>query len=178
MLPEEREFLDRIFHENFDFFYNLSRKLLELNGIPNAQCLDLAEELVQDTFKTASLRIDVLMKHPNPMGWLVNVVKKKSMEYSRRAKTDRRLLLMDALAVLDMTPNPAKEIEPSSGLEYGASLELIRKALSEEDFRLFDMVALRHMTHLAASKELGISISNSQKRLQRIREKLQKLFSP
>lgn len=130
---------------------------------------------MQDIFKTASLRMDVLVNHPNPVGWLVNVAKKKSLEFCRRAASDRRrLLLMDTLTILDMAPDPAKEIDPSSELEHSDTLERIRKILSEEEFRLFDMIILRHMTHLAASQELGISLSTSQKRIQRIREKLQK----
>ena len=176
MLPEEQDFLDHIYHENFIFLYKLSLKLLQLKGIPDCQRPDLAEELVQDTFKTASQRIEILKNHPNPVGWLVNVAKKKSLEFSRRAESDRqRLLLIDAQAVLDMSSEPSAQADPSEELEYCASLDIIRETLSEEEFRLFDMVILRHMTHLAASEELGISLATSQKRVQRIREKLHKI---
>ena len=84
---------------------------------------------------------------------------------------------MDFLA--DPLPElPSHEPSPWEETEYSASLELIQNTLSKDDFLLFDMVALRHKSHLSAAKVLGITVWTSQKRLTRIRKRLQELFLP
>lgn len=61
-------------------------------------------------------------------------------------------------------------------LEYKLILEEIRKVLSPEDMYLLERLTIDKASHLEVSKEMGITVWDSQKRLQRIREKLRKIF--
>ena len=102
----------------------------------------------------------------------------KFQEYTRRANTESRWFV-PSNELLENLPDP--QHNPSSVLEemgYTDTMEKIRQALSDEEFRLFSMMILNHASHKDASKELGITVWTSQKRLARIRDKLQELFFP
>ena len=54
--------------------------------------------------------------------------------------------------------------------------ENIRKVLTKEELALVRLVALEEKSYLTAAKQLGVTVSACQKRMQRIRKKLQKRF--
>lgn len=172
----EQEFLTELYKTNFKKLYSYVHNACAKRGVSNDHSAELSQEVVQDTLHTAAENIQLLIDHPKPDAWLMLVCRHKLQEHARRLKNDqRRLLLMDTL--VDAFPElPSHAPSPWEEAEYSASLELVRSSLSEEDFLLFDMVALQNMSHLTAAKALGISVWNSQKRLSRIRKRLQKLF--
>ena len=177
MLPEESEFLANLYRQHFSALFGHAIKLLKLNNFEPAQLQDLAEELVQVTFHTASKKVDLLRSHPNPGGWLMLALKCNFKAFKRQVYSDnQRLIVLSAL--------PSEMADPcsgigavQSGLEYHDAIARIRDFLSPEDFQLFDMVAINHVSHRAAAEKLGITIWASQKRLERIRRALQNLLS-
>lgn len=178
MLPEEQEFLEKLYLENFSWVFRYIAGLLKGKSISSEQVSDLAKELAQDTFHTASQKVRAVMAHPKPAAWLTVAAKHKFQEYSRQSDAESRWFL-PSNDFLENFPDPQNN--PSAVLDdmgYADTMERIRKILSEDDFRLFHMVILNRASHKDASKELGITVWASQKRLERIRDKLQKLFSP
>ncbi len=178
MGAKEQEFLAALYEKNFKKLYFYVQNACVKRGVSREYTAELSQEIVQDTLHTAAENIERLMTHPKPDAWLMVVCRHKLQEHARQLESDqRRLLLMDSLA--DPLPElPSHEPSPWEEAEYSASLDLIQNTLSKDDFLLFDMVALRHKSHLSAAKTLGITVWASQKRLTRIRKRLQELFLP
>ena len=171
MLPEEQQLLEKLYKEMFPTLHRYAIVLLSKSGFsPN-----LAEELVQDTFHTAVLHGSELLTHPNPSGWLVNALKYTFRSFRRQAYADsKRFLLLGDLPV-DL-PDPTSAVDNAqTDLECADMMAQIRSLLSEQDFRLFEIIVLTRAGHLAAARELGITVWTSQKRMERIRGKLQNL---
>lgn len=177
MQSEEQEFLEDLYRENFDAVRRYIVRLLKSKNLSPDQLSSLSEELAQDTFHTASEKIQVVMAHPKPTAWLIVVARNKYREYTRQTDVENRWFL-PSNEFLENLPDPRNN--PTAVLDdmgYTDAMDRIRQTLSEDDFRLFQMVILDHVSHKDASKELGITVWTSQKRLARIREKLQKIFS-
>lgn len=76
---------DRFFRELYDdTYYILKREAYYMVRDEEA-----VHDILQETFLEAYNKIDVLSKHNNPKGWLVNTVKYKAMPY--RKKMSERL---------------------------------------------------------------------------------------
>lgn len=178
MLPEESEFLRELYNENFPALYRYAVKLLKLSNFDSALFDDLAEELVQDTFHTASEKIKDLTVHPNPGGWLMIALKNKFREFRRRARSDNRQLILMSALTSDLADPRSNIGAAQSDMELRGDLARIRQALSPEDLSLFEMVALNHVSHRSAAEKLGISVWASQKRLERIRKSLRDIVAP
>ena len=87
MRPEEDAFLEELYRE---FFPKLWRYALTALRDP-----ERAREVVQDTFHEAVRRIDVVMVHENPRGWLMETLKKKI----KRAERDLNRYMMRFLSL-------------------------------------------------------------------------------
>lgn len=168
MLPEQDAFIEELFQEYFN--------KLKLYAISYLRDTNRAQDVVQDTFHTALLHIDELMVHDNPGGWLMNTVKNKIRESERsRRRYLHRFFSLDS--------DISSEIFPSNELvtelrepEDAFPMEKIRQALTEEEYRLLTRFVLDKASHLEVARELNISVYASQKRLERIRDKLYKIF--
>ena len=70
---------DNAYRELFRLFYarlgNLAFHFVEERAV--------AEDIVQDTFLMACAKVDLLVQHPNPGGWLVAALKKNIYNYWR-----------------------------------------------------------------------------------------------
>ena len=135
-----------------------------------------AQDMVQDTFHEALRRIDILMEHPNPGGWLMVTLKNKIREEER---TQRRYMLRFLSLNTDLIREPASQtpdLEEHLADDGPTFLEQIQNALTEEEFLLLKRLTIDRASHLEVAKEFDISVYASQKRLERIRKKLAKRF--
>ena len=66
MLPNQEQLFEHMYQENF---WKLRRYALIY--LSESQ----SEEIVQDTFYEAAQKIDLLLEHKNPEGWLMNTLK-------------------------------------------------------------------------------------------------------
>lgn len=170
MLPEQDELIEQLYRAHF-------RSLLKYAMI-SVHDPHLAEELVQDAFHEAVNRIDQVMAHPEPKYWLRRTLHHKILHsQQRRARDLRRLISLDAVEVeLAVDPNPLEEqvvekLSPQPGVA-----EQLQAHLTPEELWHLKRLTLDKASHLEVAEELHISVWNSQKRLERIRKKLQKLF--
>lgn len=160
MPPEQDVFLEDLYRNNAPkLMIYATSKLRDPSGV---------EELVQDTFYTAVTHMDRLRTHSNPEAYLMTVLQYKIKEYQRI----RRRELMRFRSLDPDLLNQLRAPEDSS-LHV---LETIRKALSQEEYHLFQRYYLEGAHHIEIARELHISVWNSQKRLERIRKKLKKCF--
>lgn len=167
MLPEQDAFLETLYHECVNDL--ILYATISLQDGPRAQ------DVVQDTFHEAILDMDDkhLMSHENPGGWLMETLKNKIRENNRAQERYLR-------RVMSLEPEVLAVLSPSDDsfdqLERKLILEEISKVLSPEDMYLLERLTLDKASHLEVSKEMGITVWDSQKRLQRIRKKLRKIF--
>ena len=135
-----------------------------------------AQDMVQDTFHEALHRVDLLMEHPNPGGWLMVTLKNKIREEQR---AQRRYMLRFLSLNTDLLTEPVSQdtsLEDQMGENSFSVMKCIREALTPEEFHLLKRLTIDRASHLEVAKEFGISVYASQKRLERIRKKLAKRF--
>lgn len=167
MLPEQDVFLEKLFHESIDD--------LTLYATTVLRDASRARDVVQDTFHEAVLHIKYkdLMTHENPGGWMMETLKNKIRESNRaQERYLRRVMSVDPEVLAESTlPDDSFD-----RLECKLILEEIKKVLMPEEMYLLERLTLDKASHLEVSKELGITVWTSQKRLQYIREKLYAIY--
>lgn len=167
MSPKQDAFLEKLFRE-----YANNLTLYATTVLRDAT---RAKDVVQDTFHAAVLHMEDknLMTHENPGGWLMETLKKKIKESNRAQERYLR-------RVISVEPDVLAESSSTDGsfdqLECKLILEEIKKVLTQDELYLLERLTLDKASHLEVSKELGITVWASQKRLQYIREKLYQTF--
>lgn len=168
MLPEQDVLMEQLYRDNI--------KKLTLHAAAILRDPTRVQDIVQDTFHTALLHIDIIMTHENPGGWLMETLKRKIKESLRAHYRDTSLFLsLDSDIPIDLVPSGdliAEISEPNEIFPMGK----IEQLLTPEEFRFLKRLVLDRASHLVVAKEFGISVYASQKRLERIREKLYKAF--
>lgn len=127
----------------------------------------LAEEAVQDTFCIACAKTSEFLGGGNPEGWLMNTLKYVVRNMLRQRAKMGRLVIM-SLNDEDAACLTASD-EENIDVLYG-------DIAGQEDFQLFKRVALEGKSMREVSNELGITLEACKKRIQRTRNRLQKIF--
>jgi len=160
MLSKEQEiFIDNLYREMY-------RKLHSYASI-KLRDSHLSEEAVQDTFRIACAKIDVLYSSSKPEGWLFLTLRNVIRNMQKNQSTLNKYII----EVLDMGNIKAQSYsdEANIDLQYG-------DIAKSDDFKLLKRVVLDKYTMLEASTELGISVEACKKRVQRIKKKLRDDF--
>ena len=106
----------------------------------------------------------------------MNVVKNKLKEYERsRYRHLRYLLSLDA-DFLDENNLPEELVSGQTEPQGESVLEIIEWVLTPEELRLLKRLVFDRASHQQVAQEFGISVYASQKRLERIRDKLYAVF--
>lgn len=169
--------MDRKQEQFFDALYEQWFSKLCAYANVRINHLPIAEEVVQDTFLVALLKIDTLMKTENPERWLKKTVQNKILHYfrDRSKKLDRIIPLEDVekkgVSVFDAG---IEKIESSEEERLQRIQEILETTLKEEEKALLQKIAFEEKTYEKAAEELGISLWTCQKRMQRLRGKLRK----
>lgn len=134
-----------------------------------------AEDVAQDAFYEAVTHIDILMKHDHPEKWLMVTVKHKisNLERSNRRYL-KRIRSLDIKRMMRIPSADTTEEMVVRRDQYVNAIEKIQQALSTQDLYLLERHTIEKVNHMEVSAELGITICASQKRLARIRKKLNK----
>lgn len=168
MMPDEKELVERL--------YRLYFKKLFIYASAVLRDQEHAKDIVQDTFHEALRRIDVVAKHENPGGWLMNVVKNKLNEYERNRRRNLRYLLSLDVDFPDESNLPEELVSAQPELQSGSVMEIIERVLTSEELQLLKRIVFDRASHQQVAQEFGISVYASQKRLERIRDKLYIVF--
>ena len=168
MTPREKELVECLYHLHFKKLYFYANSLLEDP--------ERARDVVQDTFHEALRHIDTLARHENQAGWLMNTLKNKIRESERaRRRYLRRFFSLDTdFPDRDALPDERAGAPPE--LPEEDPLDKIEKTLTPEEFYLLRRMIFEGASHLQVAQELDISVYASQKRLERIRDKLSAVF--
>ena len=168
MLPEQDMFIERLHRKYF--------RKLTLYAISALRGPTKAQDVVQDAFHEAVLHINDLMAHENPGGWLMKTVKNKIRDSERaHRRYICRFLSLDTDISAEQLPSNGLTLELSDSDDI-LPMETIEQTLTAEENQLLKRIILNKASHLEVAQELGITVYASQKRLERIRDKLGKAF--
>ena len=162
---EQSEFLEELYRKNFQVLLDYASANLPV---------DLATEVVQETFTLASEQVEKLMCHPKPMGWLVKTVKNKNKQWKRRYNNYVRCCVPLEKQFKDaasLDGDPAKRYEADLAKERVSE---IKQILSRDEKYILRRIIGEHATHKQLAEELGITESACQKRFERIKKKARK----
>lgn len=152
MTEKEHRFIEKLYIENFDKLYHYANTVL-LDS-------EASKELVNDTFTDAVRKASQLTVHENPVGWLIEALKLNIKSYKRNQAKKPQIF---PLSETEMTE------DSSEFLDYAP-------ALSEEECRMLTLYYEKGYSHKELAEEFGISISASQKRLERIKRRLRQML--
>ena len=138
---------------------------------------EVAEDLVQDTFHEAYLKFDQLQCRENVGGWLMQTLKNKLLN-DRRARQREAAMLTNCLDDDSQLPAPGDFVaELSNRQQVLAIQDYVSVHFDEIDRALFRMLLVEGHSHKTAAAALGITVWNSQKRIERIRKRIREAFS-
>lgn len=165
MQPEQACFFEKLYREYYLLLLNQAEKKL---GDPV-----LAQDIVQDTFFTGMNRIEILMAHENPIGWLTMVMHYKIMHNFEKLVQEQRFF-----AEKGSYDEPDYMDANIQALETGGGemMSKIQESLTEEEFHYITRLVLDGLSHQQLGEELHITESGSKKKRERIIKKLNKKF--
>ena len=154
-------FFENLYEHNFDKLTLIAYAMLH-----NAP---VSEELAQETFLTALRDFETLCRHENPEAYLRAVLKYKILEYIRARNRYLKLFLSLDHNILSKIKAPSTPAPTSTS----SIMETVRDTLSAEEWDLLKQYVLDGASHRQIASKLGITVQASQKRLERIRKKLE-----
>lgn len=161
MTDEQNEFLESLYRENQLKLFHYAKSVLGNE--------EMAMDVVQDTFHTATIRIDTVITHENAPGWLMEVLKNKIKDHIRsRNRYIARFVSLEGLENLLSVEDEYNSLD-GAATSVAAILSDIEKFLKLDDFYLLRRIVLENASHREVAEELGITVWISQKRLERIR---------
>lgn len=160
----------------FDALYLAHVEGLLRYAYTRTQRREIAEELVQDTFHEAYLQFDRLRHHENAGGWLMQTLKNKLMNYQRTRQREAALLTGWPEDGAQVAAPGDLAAEVSDRQQVSAIQSFVAESFDETDRLLFQLLLVEGASHKTAAAALGISVWNSQKRLERIRKRIREAF--
>ena len=106
----------------------------------------------------------------------MNVVKNKIKEYERNRRRDLCRVLSLEADFPDECNQPEELVSAQPEIQDEPVPQTIKRVLTPEEFRLLKRLVFDRASHRQVAQEFGISIYASQKRLERIRDKLYAVF--
>ena len=170
VISAEKEIIEQLYRLHYKKLFIYARAILKNP--------DQAEDVVQDTFHEAMRHAHELSTHENPGGWLMNTLKNKIRESERaRLRFINHCLSLDTDISDDSTCPDKLIVEDSYPGETASSiLKKVEETLTPDEFYLLKRLVFDRIGHLKLAQELGITVYASEKRLERIRNKLQPIF--
>lgn len=128
---------------------------------------DFVEDVVQETFLEAYKKAELLMDHPNPLGWLYVTARNKMLKLTSRKK-GLSFFAVGENAYLD---NLLKEDEQYGEIELKES---IKTTVGEEDYEMLRDYYLNGYSSEEMAEKYGMESGNLRMRVSRLKKKLRK----
>lgn len=157
MNPKQRKQVETLYLEMYDLLFSYASSAL---SSPSQ-----AEEIIQETFQIACLKIEDVFYSPNPRGWIFNTLKFLISNASKQRFRDTKIITDSLGDHIDQMGHSMDQLDVD--LLYG-------NVADTPEFKLIKAIALDGKSMLELSQEMGISIDATKKRAQRAREYLQR----
>ncbi|MDO4566692.1 MAG: sigma-70 family RNA polymerase sigma factor [Oscillospiraceae bacterium] len=156
-IGKERDlFLERLFLDNYAGMESYARRFFRNP--------DIAQDVVQETFLVAQMKLDDVMQSPSPVGWLYNTLKNIIGDTYRK-----RRRLLDMCVSLNDTDAPVRDTVSVRTSYHGI--------IGKEELELLIWIYCEGLTYDDAAHRLGISLSACKKRVQRAKERMKQAIS-
>lgn len=127
----------------------------------------LAEEAVQEAFRIACSKPELLVKSKNPQGWMMNaekyVISNMKRTYLRMNRLVSQSTTVDAQRLGLSASDDYSEIEYSD-------------LLAPEEYEVLKQVAVEKRSVRDVAREMGISVETCKKKVYRAKKKLEKIL--
>ena len=127
-----------------------------------------AEDCMQNTFIVLYRKLQNNEDIAHPGTFLFRVADKNVLHMQAKENSKPTVSLDDVPETADDNTD-----ETDSRIDYRLLLQKIKELLSEEEYRLFTLKYVEHLTLKQAADTLNISPAAAAKRLQRIRQRIQ-----
>lgn len=152
MNEEHSQMIEQLYTEMYRALMAYARTMLEE---------PLAEEAVQETFRIACQRADVLAQSENRKGWIM-VTLRNTINNIRRGQQSARQTLTKFLM---------SQVTDVSFKEDRVSLDVMYENVADlEEFKLLKEMAIDGKSHLEMANARGITVAACKKRVQRAKE--------
>lgn len=161
MEPREKQLIDRLYDEQYEQLLMYARSVLSN--------ITLAEDAVQETFRIACSKAEVLAASPNPPGWLFQTLR-NTMRNIKRSQYKLMQIVVYSSSVdwVDRLPdNNPSEIDVD--VLYGDLAEM-------DEFILLKKVYIDGKSLNEVASEYGISTNTCKQRVHRAKAKLRDIF--
>lgn len=125
---------------------------------------EFVEDVVQETFYEAYRKADILMEHPNQMGWLYNTAKNKRMKLWEKK---RDFYLMD-----EEHGNNDVADETEHGYEEVELAETMKSSISEKEYAMLRDYYLNGYSSVEVADKYGVDRGGIRMRMMRLKKKL------
>lgn len=159
MTDEHSRFISALFH---DYAPKLTRKAYRLLYDKEKAC-----ELVQDVFILASDKVEILLVHPNPYGWLTKTLDHLIIRERKRLATGTYPVPVSSLAE---TLYGSSEVSDSLD-------DILPQSLPEEDKQILRWRFEDRMTYAEIGAKLNVSTAAAGMRLSRAKERCRELLN-
>lgn len=156
LTPEEALLIDELYDK---WFSSLKSCALPIMGDESS-----AEEAVQETFRTACVKINEVVTSPSRVGWLFLTLRNTISNMQRSRNRMARIMFYATTEVLNNCPD---ETVQDIGVDT-----LYNDLAGTSDFELLKRLAIDRCTFAELSEELGISIAACKQRAYRARKRL------
>lgn len=157
MLPEQDEFLERLFRTYFNELEIYAYALLKNRSD--------AEAAVQEAFHIACIKADNIMSSPNPVGWMKKTVKNISKNMRKRKLRESSLVMHFEDMLGDVGVEDSKEFE---------LFEQCRAILTDEEYDLLISIYIKGTPPIRKAAELDVSIWAYYRRVKKMHDKLRR----
>ena len=125
---------------------------------------EFVEDVVQETFYEAYRKAEILMEHPNQIGWLYNTAKNKRLKLWEKKK-DLYLAYQEYAKeeVADRIEHDYEEIELA---------ETIKASVSEKEYDMLCDYYLNGYSSVEVAEKYGVDKGGIRMRMSRLRRKL------
>ncbi len=155
----ERQFVEKLYRDLVVQLTGYARHVLRDN--------ELAEEVVQATFRDACVKVEMLMKHPKPEGWIIAALKLEIRRVSRDKTREYNLFFKLREKYATDVIHQSSDMDPDI---------LYANLANDRDYILLKSFADAQCTVDEFANQLGITKDACNKRIQRARKKMKKYF--
>lgn len=145
-------------------------------------CMTITENNYEDSLEIAQEVFLVFSKKMNELEddqikhWLLAVARKKAFEYYRHLKNEKMVYsLEDTFTDADEIFSTMTKFYSYSDADIKMTIEAIMKMLTKNEYDLFIKKFVENKTQAEIAEEYGISISSVSSRVNRLRNKIEKL---